>query len=234
MFLEGMFLEEMTIGLQGNLEFILRILLACFCGGMIGYERTRRRKEAGIRTHVIVAIGAALLMIVSKYGFYDVVSTPGMRVDASRIASNVITGVSFLGAGVIFVKTGSIKGLTTAAGLWATAGIGLALGAGMYFVGVFATIFITLMQILLHSKLNQQDDFFYDTFSVIYESMPQDLTPLKNQLARQGIAIEHISLERHEDGTTTVLLEVQGKANVTCSDLSVLLTQDPTVRGFKL
>ena len=114
-----------------TLELMLRITIACVCGALIGMERTIRLKEAGIRTHTIVALGAALMMIVSKYGFLDAVRYQG-NFDASRIASCVVTGISFLGAGVIFVRGNSIKGLTTAAGIWATAGIGLALGAGLY------------------------------------------------------------------------------------------------------
>ena len=102
------------------------------------------RKEAGLRTHIIVAVGAALLMIVSKYGFTDILDTPGIRVDGSRVAANVITGISFLGAGVIFVRDVSIKGLTTAAGLWSMAGVGLAIGAGMYAIGIFSTALIML------------------------------------------------------------------------------------------
>ena len=115
-----------------ELEYMLRIAIAALCGGIIGFERSRMRKEAGLRTHIIVAVGAALLMVVSKYGFTDILDTPGIRVDGSRVAANVITGISFLGAGVIFVRDVSIKGLTTAAGLWSMAGVGLAIGAGMY------------------------------------------------------------------------------------------------------
>ena len=87
-----------------ELEYMLRIAIAALCGGIIGFERSRMRKEAGLRTHIIVAVGAALLMIVSKYGFTDILDTPGIRVDGSRVAANVITGISFLGAGVIFVR----------------------------------------------------------------------------------------------------------------------------------
>ena len=83
-----------------ELEYMLRIAIAALCGGIIGFERSRMRKEAGLRTHIIVAVGAALLMIVSKYGFTDILDTPGIRVDGSRVAANVITGISFLGAGL--------------------------------------------------------------------------------------------------------------------------------------
>lgn len=99
-----------------NLEFLLKILLATFMGAIIGFERKSRNKEAGIRTHAIVCLASALMMIVSKYGFFDV-----ERIDASRIASQVVTGIGFLGAGLIFIKNNSVNGLTTAAGVWATA-----------------------------------------------------------------------------------------------------------------
>ena len=118
-----------------NLDFFLRILLACLCGAGIGFERSRRLKEAGIRTHVIVCCAAALLMIVSKYGFADLTSATGevfagtRGADPARVAAQVVSGISFLGAGVIFKHGNTIKGLTTAAGIWATAGIGLAIGS---------------------------------------------------------------------------------------------------------
>ena len=138
------------------LEFFLRIFLAGVCGAAIGIERAKRLKEAGIRTHMLVCIGASLMMIVSKYAFADLALEgggffPGIDgADASRIASQVVTGISFLGAGIIFKNGGSIKGLTTAAGIWATAGIGLGVGAGMYLVAVFSTVFIMFVQFLLH------------------------------------------------------------------------------------
>lgn len=124
-----------------ELECFVRILMASLCGCMIGYERTRRLKEAGVRTHCVVACGAALMMVVSKYGFADIIQNGvylygSDGVDASRIASQVVTGVGFLGAGVIFRTGTSVKGLTTAAGIWATSAVGLAFGAGLYLIGL--------------------------------------------------------------------------------------------------
>lgn len=130
--------------------FVLRIILASICGGFIGLERSHRQKDAGIRTHIIVALGSALVMVVSKYAFGDLPLSDSLRWDASRIASNVVTGVSFLGAGVIFVKEQSIRGLTTAAGIWATAAVGLAIGSGMYVVGIACTILLVIIQLILH------------------------------------------------------------------------------------
>lgn len=130
-------------------ELFIRLLFACLCGGIIGLERSIKRKDAGIKTHIILALGAALFMIVSQYAFTDLGLTPEYRADASRIASNIVTGVSFLCAGVIFVRGASVKGLTTATGIWTTAGIGMAAGAGMYAITFFATILIIIIQLLL-------------------------------------------------------------------------------------
>ncbi|MGG7145753.1 MgtC/SapB family protein [Clostridium butyricum] len=136
-----------------QLDYLLRLFIAAVCGMAIGYERKNRMKEAGIRTHFIVAIGAALIMIISKYGFQDQIGWPNMSLDPSRIAAQVVTGVGFLGAGVIFMQKQTIVGLTTAAGVWATAAIGLSIGSGLYFVGIAATVITILGQILLHGKI---------------------------------------------------------------------------------
>lgn len=131
-----------------QLDYLLRLFIAAVCGMAIGYERKNRMKEAGIRTHFIVAIGAALIMIISKYGFQDQIGWPNMSLDPSRIAAQVVTGVGFLGAGVIFMQKQTIVGLTTAAGVWVTAAIGLSIGSGLYFVGIAATVITILGQIL--------------------------------------------------------------------------------------
>ena len=139
-----------------EVDFFIRILVACLCGACIGFERSRRLKEAGIRTHVIVCCAAALLMIVSKYGFADLTRVSGevfngtRGADPARVAAQVVSGISFLGAGVIFKHGNTIKGLTTAAGIWATAGIGLAIGSGMFVVGIFTTVVVAVLQICMH------------------------------------------------------------------------------------
>ena len=134
------------------IDFVCRILVSLVCGAVVGLERERRLKNAGLRTHIIVAIASCLMMIVSKYGFMDIVSLTQYKIqaDGSRIAQGVIQAICFLGAGVIYVRRESVVGLTTAAGLWATVGIGVAIGAGMYFIGIFTTILILLTQRMLH------------------------------------------------------------------------------------
>lgn len=134
-------------------ELLLRILIAALCGTAIGYERKNRHKEAGIRTHILVAVGAALMMIVSKYGFDDIIANKGIGLDPSRIGAQIVTGVGFLGAGVIFVRNHIVNGLTTAAGLWVTSGIGMAVGSGLYQIGIISAIGVVIVQIVLHLPL---------------------------------------------------------------------------------
>ena len=133
-----------------QLEYIVRVLIAGFCGAMIGYERKNKLKEAGIRTHFIVALTSALIIIISKYGFYDIIGTPGIGLDPARVAAKVVSGVGFLGAVLIFIRNQSISGLTTAAGMWATAGIGLVIGCGLYLLGIVSSVIILIAQFLLH------------------------------------------------------------------------------------
>ena len=141
-----------------QLELVGRIVLAGLCGAIIGYERKNRRKEAGIRTHIIVALSSALMMIISKYAFFDLVDGklfPGIEIklDPSRMAQGIVTGVGFLGAGMIFVHKKTITGLTTAAGIWGTSGIGMAIGAGLYFIGIISSLIIVFVQIVLHKNI---------------------------------------------------------------------------------
>ena len=128
-------------------EFILRIFCAALLGGVIGLEREYRAKEAGLRTHFLVALGSALFMIVSAYGFSDVqFNDMTSRWDVSRVAAQVVSGIGFIGAGtIIFHKSENVvRGLTTAAGLWVTAAIGLACGGGMYVLSIASTLMVLL------------------------------------------------------------------------------------------
>ena len=102
---------------------------------VIGLDREYRAKEAGYRTHFLVSLGSALIMIVSQYGFMEVVKMEGIDLDPSRVAAQVVSGIGFIGAGTIIFQKQIVRGLTTAAGIWATSGIGLAIGAGMYWLG---------------------------------------------------------------------------------------------------
>lgn len=124
-------------------DFSLRLFVAGLMGVLIGLEREYRAKEAGYRTHFLVALGSALLMIVSQYGFMDVLEKDLVRLDPSRLAAQVVSGIGFIGAGtIILLQKQVVRGLTTAAGVWTTAGIGLAVGSGMYMIGILATFLV--------------------------------------------------------------------------------------------
>ena len=137
-----------------TLDFILRILVAALLGGAIGLEREYREKAAGFRTHFLVALGSALFMIISAYGFTDLLNPGGAyhdlssemnhRLDVSRIAAQVVSGIGFIGAGTIIFQKNAVRGLTTAASIWVTAAIGLACGAGMYELSAAATFLVLL------------------------------------------------------------------------------------------
>lgn len=119
--------------MSANLELVVQLVVAGVLGGLIGAEREYRAKVAGTRTHMLVALGAALMMIVSRYGFEG-------HGDPSRVAAQIVSGIGFIGAGAIMVHRHSVHGLTTAAGVWVAAGIGMAVASGLYVVSVAATI----------------------------------------------------------------------------------------------
>lgn len=145
------YVPETALTVFDNLEFFIRIVLAAILGALVGLERSKRQKEAGVRTHCIIACTSALFMILSKYAFVDLVGVAGLRgADPARIAAQVVSGISFLGAGVIFKNGNSIRGLTTAAGMWGTAAVGMAIGAGMYWVGLIEAAILVTIQIILH------------------------------------------------------------------------------------
>ena len=121
-------------------DFVWRLVLAAIFGTIIGLDREYREKEAGFRTHFLVSLGSALMMIVSQYGFSELLTHDGVSLDPSRIAAQVVSGIGFIGAGTIIFNHQIVRGLTTAASLWATAGIGLTAGAGMSWLALAATI----------------------------------------------------------------------------------------------
>jgi putative Mg2+ transporter-C (MgtC) family protein len=125
-------------------ELIARLLLAAALGSAIGWERERLQWAAGLRTHMLVSVGSCLMVIVSAYGFSAVLG-PRVILDPSRVAAQVVTGVGFLGAGSIILRNEAVKGLTTAASVWAVAGVGLAAGAGLYTAAVATTVIILVI-----------------------------------------------------------------------------------------
>jgi putative Mg2+ transporter-C (MgtC) family protein len=130
---------------MSEIDIVIKLLLACVCGGFVGYLREKEKKAAGLRTHMLVCLGSALLMITS---IYMSIVFPGA--DAGRIAANVIVGIGFIGGGTIIRAGESIIGITTAASIWVAAAIGLALGCGFYFSGIATTILAIIILKVLH------------------------------------------------------------------------------------
>jgi putative Mg2+ transporter-C (MgtC) family protein len=129
----------------GNLELVSRLVMAALLGSVIGFERERLSWAAGLRTHMLVCVGSALIMIVSAFGFEDVLHADHVVLDPSRIAAQVVSGIGFLGAGSILLRGEIVRGLTTAASLWSVAAIGLAVGGGLYTASIASTIIILII-----------------------------------------------------------------------------------------
>jgi len=187
-----------------DFDFIIRIGVAGLLGAMIGIEREIRSKEAGLKTHFLVAVGSALIMVVSKYAFSDIVFEEHTSLDPSRIAAQVVSGVGFLGAGTIIIQKQAVKGLTTAAGLWATAGIGLAIGAGMYVVGIGATILV-LIGLEIVSRIFKVQFLFPQNITVqMFVNKHEAVQQILETLQVKGIPILSYEVEASQQGTETV------------------------------
>jgi len=221
-------------------EFLLRMVLASVCGILIGFERSKRLKEAGVRTHCMVACGAALMMIVSKYGFTDLMGEAGTYLmgsrgaDPARIAAGVVSGVSFLGAGVI-VRTGiSIKGLTTAAGIWATSAVGLALGAGMYFVGIAGTVLIIAEQFLMHWLNIGNDAYSIQEIKLCFQDCPEVHEELHALVEIHGGSISKSAFGKSGDGCVSYTLMVRVRRPIEAEELQRILSAHEGSYSFSL
>ncbi len=195
---------------QINLMF--RMVVASLCGIAIGFERKNRAKEAGVRTHCIVACASALMMIISKYGFEDMGDA---RFDGSRIASQIVSGIGFLGAGMIFVHKNSIKGLTTAAGIWATSGIGMAVGSGLYMVGILTTVFIVFLQVFLHIEFKALKHGTTSEYIIHLQNSPDAVDIVKELVKECKIDCDLLSVSKKDDGVRIII-------EITYSDNNVL------------
>lgn len=229
--------EHFTLAQYG--EFFLRILVACLCGGVIGFERSKRFKEAGVRTHIIVCTAAALIIIISKYGFADLTGydTPdgffyGDRgADPARIAAQVVSGISFLGVGVIFHNGNTVKGLTTAAGIWATAGIGLAIGAGMYPLGIFTTVIIFVTQLLMHKIEIGGDALYTSQMSFTVKNTEEFRKAFEEYMDSQHGKIVESKIQFDENGYASYNLTVRTAKEITIEELNFFLESNGEVRN---
>jgi len=189
----------MDMTFSSDMEFVLRIFVAALLGSAIGLEREYRAKEAGFRTHFLVGLGSALFMVISQFGFGEALSEAAhASFDPSRIASQVVTGIGFIGAGTIIFQKHVVRGLTTAAGLWVTSAIGLTAGAGLYLLAAAATLLVLLcleaMNVLVRRFGTRQ--------IVVTFSSPTRATVRKvlDSLQDADVEIDSYNMKPQEDG----------------------------------
>ncbi|MGG1518811.1 MgtC/SapB family protein [Paenibacillus oryzisoli] len=215
--------------------FLLRVILAGVCGAIIGYERKSRMKEAGIRTHFVVAAGAALMMLISKYGFEDMIGKEGVALDPSRVAAQVVSGVGFLGAGMIFMQRQTVRGLTTAAGIWLTAGIGMAIGADLYIVGIGTTVLILIAQKLLHSRIPWLASPKTEQLSIRLRDEPGAAQFIQQFLKERDLIILHFHSEKLLESAELVLdITIKLPANYEMNKLLPLIQDAPFVHVVEM
>lgn len=178
------------------LEIIIRLAVAAVLGSIIGSERQRHEWAAGLRTHMLVCIGSTLIMIVSAYGFRDVVGQKGIELDPSRVAAQVISGIGFLGAGtILFLRGEVVRGLTTAAGLWTVAAIGLAVGGGLYFAaGATTAIAFIILAVLKPFETRVFNRSKSGGVSMVLERKMVSLENIQEVFKIHGIKYNQISL----------------------------------------
>lgn len=193
--------SKLVIDMITWIEITIRLSLAAGLGAIIGLERERKDWTAGMRTHMLVCVGAALTMIVSAYGFSDILNSAHVTLDPSRIAAQVISGIGFIGAGtILFLKQGVIRGLTTAAGLWTVAAIGLATGGGLYFAAALATsLALVILWILqpIEKKLSKR--FRHKDVKIIAAKEASPSRILKKILQTEATDVSNFSFDQTDD-----------------------------------
>lgn len=216
--------------------------LALVLSAAIGLEREMRQKSAGMRTYTLVGVGAALFMLISKYGFTDVMSPGRVMLDPSRVAAQIVSGIGFLGAGIIFVRRDSVRGLTTAAGVWLTAAVGAAAGAGLPLIAALSTG-IYLVVTLVFPALTRHLPSSATAISAIQVRYPDGrgiLRDVLEQVTVRGFAIDELSTARAGNGRALdsrpgaqpmvkVTMQVHGKGQL--NDLAAGLSELPGVHA---
>ncbi|MDQ0340151.1 putative Mg2+ transporter-C (MgtC) family protein [Caldalkalibacillus uzonensis] len=220
------------------LEITLRLLLATLLGGLVGLEREQSNRPAGFRTHILVCVGSALIMLISIYGFEEYIkerSQYGYVVaDPARLAAQVVSGIGFLGAGTILVHGFAIRGLTTAASLWVVAGIGLALGAGFYFGAILSTGLVLLSLIVLNrfESVVLHKSYFH-RLVIKVEDQPGKLGEIATTLGEQNVNIRKLSIEeagQTDPGTVRLVLNIRIPNTVS---MAILVDQLRNLDGVK-
>ncbi|WP_245741813.1 MgtC/SapB family protein [Anaerobacillus arseniciselenatis] len=206
-----------TIFTDETTTIMFRLVIAAALGGLVGFEREYNKHPAGFRTHLLVCVGACLIMLLSMFGFqtYMEANPEFVNFDPSRLAAYVVSGIGFLGAGTILVQGYTVRGLTTAASIWVVAGIGLSVGAGMYIAGLFTTLIVILSLIFL----NKVDESFFrvrkksELESIVIHAEPKDTTLLSiiDIFEQHKVKVKKVMVERDNTSEKEELLRYQLK-----------------------
>ena len=214
-----------------ELRHVISILIACACGWAIGYERKARNKQAGVKTHIIVALTSALMMILSKEAFLD---TPAY--DTSRVAAQIVSGISFIWCCFIFSWDQEISGITTAAGIWATAGIGMAIGANFWIFGIFCSLIVVLVQLVTHSNI--RNHVIYQV-KILIET--NDITlpgRIYSKLGVFDVRKSNVELkEQLDNGSYDILISIENDKEISVVDIEKFLFEydkNLKIKEFKL
>ncbi|ASU83643.1 magnesium transporter MgtC [Nocardiopsis gilva YIM 90087] len=215
-------------------EQLVALLLALVLCSLIGLERQLRQKSAGLRTHTLVGLGAALFVIVSKYGFGDVIDPPDVVLDPSRVAAQIVSGVGFIGAGLVFVRRDIVRGLTTAAAVWLSAAVGTAAGAGLWIIAAAVTAAYFLVVFCYPWILDRlaATEPATAVIQVGYEGERGVLRSIVTQATHSGFVIEEVRSQRAETRRpgpvyVDLAMRVQGKGDV--NELAADLSDIPGV-----
>ena len=223
--MQSAFFSSFEITTSPLLDCCCRLAVSCILGMLIGIERSKRFKEAGVRTHIVVCCGAALCMIVSKYGFADLGGIlDGSRTsDPARLAAQVVSGIGFLGAGVIFKNGNTVRGLTTAAVLWFSAVVGLTVGAGMYVMGILAALVNLLLLVVLHRYAIGGDAYAANHLHFIVKNGYDFNGALMNQMELWQAQVTESKVDRRRDGTTEYDLTVRRRKEIEYAEMKTFM-----------
>lgn len=212
-------------------EILIRLALASLFGALVGLERERKDWAAGMRTHMMVCVGSSLIMLVSMYGFADVLGRDNIVLDPSRVAAQVVSGIGFIGAGtILFLKQGAIRGLTTAAGLWTVAAIGLAAGGGMYLAAGATTIIALIILWALQPLERYYAKRFKQKTLQITTTLSVNNSELLNDLFnRKELKIQTFTLDKAED-EYIFELKFDTMDMATINDIMSELKKDPAIK----
>lgn len=213
--------------MKDELIYLLRIVYAVVLGFAIGFERKLRFKEAGIRTHTIVSGGSALIMIVSKYAFSDTI-----EFDSSRVAAQIVSGIGFLGAGIIIYRKQVVHGLTTAAGVWATSGVGMAAGGGLYLVAVGAAAVLIAVQCILHLRCKLFSTKKYVRLKIVFDDTQGTNASKVTDLF--GVdSFNKLLVQRKEDNSVLCIGTVTTDKELPASVITSFLTENPYIQEIE-